>query len=420
MSRVDTHTSGSRYIRANVRRTSVSLAEARRIALAAQGLATPRPVAAQPRSVARVFDRVQLVQMDSVNVLVRAHELPLWTRLGAHGRDALPRAVGKRELFEYWAHEASLCPVALQPLLRWRMAEAREGRGTWAHVAGIARDRPAFVNEVHDEIRRRGPLAAGEVTAGGSAPRRSGWWEWSDHKRALEYLFWAGELTATRREGSFERVYDLPERVLPPEILATPTPAVADAQRALLHRAAGALGIATVGDLADYFRIRPPQARPLVRELVETGALHEVAVEGWREPGYLDPEATLPRRIDAATLVSPFDSLVWCRPRTERLFGFHYRLEIYTPAPKRRFGYYVLPFLLGDRLVARVDLKADRAAKVLLVPGSFAEAGVDRHALAPVLARELALMARWLGLERVAIGARGDLARELRGAVAGR
>ena len=395
----------------------LSAAAARRIALAAQGVAAPRPARSAPAAIRRVFDRVRLIQVDSVNVLVRAQELPLWTRLGAHDRDALGAGVTRRELFEYWAHEASLVPVALQPLLRWRMEDARAGAGVWRTIATFARERRGFVDEILAEIRSRGPLSAGELTAGGPKTRSSAWWGWSEHKRALEFLFWAGELTATRRAATFERVYDLPARVLPAEVIAAPTPARADAQRELLRVAAGALGVATAADLADYFRIRPPVARPLLGELVERGELIAATVEGWREPAFLDPAARAPRRVDAAALVSPFDSLIWHRPRTERLFDFHYRLEIYTPAPKRRFGYYVLPFLLGDRLVARVDLKADRAAGALRVPGAFAEPGVERRTVARALAGELRAMAAWLGLDRVIAGARGDLARELRAAL---
>lgn len=324
--------------------------------------------------------------------------------------------MARRELFEYWGHEASLCPVALHPLLRWRMEAARAGQHMWRHVAKMGREQRDFCDEVLAQIRQRGPLTAGEVEGGGPRPR-SGWWEWSDGKRAVEYLFWAGELTATRREGSFERVYDLPERVLPAEVVAASTPTVAEAHRALLARAARALGVATAADLADYFRIKMPAARPRLAELVEAGTLTPVEVEGWDEPAYLEPAVTAPRRADAVTLLSPFDSLVWRRERALRLFDFHYRLELYTPAPKRRFGYYVLPFLQGERLTGRVDVKADRAAGALLVPGAFAEPGVVKAEVATALAAELRAFAAWLGLDRVVIGARGDLARPLASAL---
>jgi hypothetical protein len=392
----------------------LSAADARRIALAAQGFAAPRPGRVDRRAVRRLFDRVQLLQMDSVNVLVRAQELPLWSRLGAHRRDLVPAMVADAELFEYWGHEASLIPVAMQPLFRWRMEAARRGV-TWAPIARFARRRRDYIATVLDEVRARGPLAAGEL----SEPRRKKgtWWSWGDGKRALEYLFWTGAVTATRRPNTFERIYDLPERRLPAAVLATPTPDEADAHRELLARAARALGVATAGDLADYFRIRRPAARRPLDELVEAGRLARVAVEGWREPAYLDPAAAAPAQVEARALVSPFDSLVWERARTERLFGFRYRIEIYTPAPQRRFGYYVLPFLLGDRLVARVDLKADRAAGVLRAPGAFAEPGVDRGAVAEALAVELRGLAAWLGLAAVEVGGRGDLARPLRKAL---
>jgi uncharacterized protein YcaQ len=351
-------------------------------------------------------------------VLCRAQELPLWARLGDHPRDVLPRLVAARELFEYWGHEASLLSVELHPLLRWRMDAAARGQGVWAHVRRM-RERPAYVKRILDEIRDRGPLAASELAD--AAHHRRGkagsWWSWGDHKRALEWLFWTGQVVASHRLASFERVYDLPSRVLPARILDAPTPSVRDAQRALLGRAARALGVATAADLADYFRIRRPMARPIVDDMASSGELVPVEVEGWREPALLDPEAARPRRIEARSLVSPFDSLVWERARTERLFGFRYRLEIYTPAPKRRHGYYVLPFLLGDRLVARVDLKADRQAATLKVPGAFAEPGHAAGAIATALAVELRAMAAWLGLARVNVGRRGDLSRALAAAV---
>ena len=388
---------------------------ARRIALAAQGFGARRGPATAA-GLRKVLERVQLVQLDSVNVLVRSHELPLWARMGSHPRDLLGRAVARRELFEYWAHEASLCPVALQPLLRWRMASARSGDNIWGHVARMGTLRRDFCDDVLAQIRARGPLAAGAIEGGGARPR-SGWWEWSDGKRAIEFLFWSGEVTATRREGGFERIYDLPERVLPAEVLATPTPTVEDAHRALLHRAAHALGVATARDLADYFRIKHLEARPRIAELVEAGAIVPVEVEGWAVPAFLDPAAAMPRTLSATALLSPFDSLCWYRERALRLFDFHYRIEIYTPAARRQFGYYVLPFLLGDRLVARVDLKADRAAGVLRVPGAFLEPHAAAAAVAPALATELRAMATWLGLDSVSAGARGDLARALRAAL---
>jgi uncharacterized protein YcaQ len=395
---------------------ALSARDARRIALAAQGLGA-RPAKPTLRHVRGVFDAVSLIQIDSVNVLCRSQELPLWARLGAHGRDALPQLCERRAIFEYWAHVASLMPVELQPLLRWRMAEA--ATRAWRVVRTIAQRDAGYLAAVRAEVHARGALAARELDDPAPARKRTqGWWSWDDRKRALEYLFWAGEITATRSWATFERVYAPLDRVLPGHVLAAPTPAPDDARRELLGHAARALGIATVRDLADYFRIPVPLARPRVAELVESGRLIPVTVDGWREPGYLDAEAPPPREVDACAVLSPFDSLIWERSRTERVFGFRYRIEIYTPAARRTHGYYVLPFLLGDALVARVDLKADRAAGALLVHAAYAEPGAPR-VTASALAGELAALARWLGLGRVVVGRRGNLRRALTGALRG-
>jgi uncharacterized protein YcaQ len=360
-----------------------------------------------------VFARVGLIQIDSVNVIVRSQELPLFARLGPHRRDLLSAMVEDGELFEYWGHEASLLPVEVFPHLRWRMEAAGAKAAGWNGLIRLARERPDYVEAVYEEVRERGVVSAGELDDPGD---KSGpWWGWRHGKQALEYLFWCGRLSA-RRRSSFERVYDLTERMIDPEILARPVPSEADAQKELLVRAARSHGIGTARDLADYFRINIAVARKLVAELAEEGRLVPVTVEGWRDPGFLHPEARTPRRIDARALLSPFDSLVWERARTERLFGFRYRLEIYTPAPKRVYGYYVLPFLLGDALVARVDLKADRADSTLLVRGAFGEAGHDPLAIAEPLAEELALLGGWLGLDRVVVHDHGDLAPALRDA----
>lgn len=379
----------------------VSLALARRIALAAQGFGGERPAAAGSRELGRTIARLGLHQIDSVNVLVRAHYLPAFSRLGPYDRGLLDRAAWgprrERRLFEYWAHEASLLPLALHPLLRWRMAKAERGEIGWDSLKAYAAERRAEAEAILARIRAEGPLAASDFEEGRS---RSGWWEWGDTKRALEWLFWAGLIATATRRASFERVYDLTERAIPAAILALPTPAEADAQRALVARAAAALGIGTETDLRDYFRLKPEPARRAVAELAEEGVLIPVEVEGWARPAYLHRDARRPRRLSGQALVAPFDPLVWERSRTERLFGFRYRIEIYTPAEKRRHGYYVLPFLLGDRLVARVDLKADRKASRLLVQGVTFEPG------APVEARErldaeLGLMAEWLELDSV-------------------
>ena len=391
--------------------STISADEARRIALAAQGFAG-RPAKATLRDVRRVIDRVAIIQVDSVNVVCRSQELPLWARLGAHARDTLPSLCRRGVLFEYWAHEASLLPVELQPLLRWRMAEARDK--AWGNLRRLARRDPGYVASVRAEVHARGQVLARDLAP--TTKRRkaaASWWSWDDRKRALAYLFWAGEITAIRSTSTFERVYAPFDRVLPAAVLAAPTPSPDDARRELLARSARALGVATVRDLADYVRITVPIARPLIAALVEAGRLAPVAVEGWTEPGYLHPEARAPREVAARAVLSPFDSLIWERRRTERMFGFRYRIEIYTPAPRRTHGYYVLPFLLGDALVARVDVKADRAAGALLVHAAFAEPGAPA-ATAQALADELGAFAAWLGLTRVVVGRRGDLARALR------
>jgi len=357
---------------------------------------------------------VGLIQLDSVNVVARSHELPLFSRLGPHRRDALADLTyRRRELFEYWGHEASLVPVALHPLLRWRMARA--AGEAWGRMVRIQRDQPGLVKALLAEVTARGPLTARDLGGFGKGSS-GGWWGWGEVKTALEWLFWTGELAAAGRSRTFERAYDLTERVLPPAILAAPTPAESDAQRALLRFAAARLGVGTAGDVADYFRIRRPDAGPRLSELVEEGALVPVQVEGWRDRAFLDPAALAARRRRPRprALLSPFDSLVWERSRTERLFGMRLRLEVYTPAERRTHGYYVLPFLLGEHLVARVDLKADRKTSRLRVLGAFGEPPHDPAVTVPALAAELAELARYLGLEQVSIEPRGDLARALR------
>lgn len=396
----------------------LTAAQARRIALGAQGFADRAP-AGEPdiRALRRVFGRVGLIQIDSVNVLVRSHYLPMFSRLGAYRPELLERAAYRapRELFEYWGHEASLLPVRLQPSLRWRMASVDSK--AWGHVRRVQAERPDFVRWIRDQVADQGPVAASELAPPREA--KSGpWWDWDDTKRALEWLFFAGEISCASRPQAFERRYDLAERVLPADVLATPTPDPADAHRELITVAARALGLATERDLRDYFRLSPEQSKAAVEALVEDGALLPVTVRGWRQPAYLHPDAKIPRRVSAATLLSPFDSLVWERQRTERIFGFRYRLEIYVPAPKRVHGYYVLPFLLGDRLVARVDLKADRAAGVLRVQAAHREDGADEHLVATELAAALERLADWLGLSGIVRPAAGDFARDLGAALA--
>jgi uncharacterized protein len=392
---------------------TLSIDTARRIALAAQGFAAPRPIGrVDRRHVRRVFDHVRVLQVDSVNVLVRAQELPLFARLGPHPRDLLSRMLDDGELFEYWGHQASLIPVRFQPLFRWRMEKAAGG-DAYSHVALLARERPEFIEAMFAEVVARGPIAASQLAP--ERKRRGSWWDWDDAKIALEYLFWCGRVTA-RRGRNFERMYDLPERVIPAEVLALPSLDEADAKRELARLAARALGVATAADLASYWVLKPTPLRAMIAELVEDEELIAVQVDGWKDTAYVLPGTRVPRRVDAASLISPFDSLAWERKRLARVFDFEYRIEIYTPAPKRVFGYYVLPFLFGERLVARVDVRADRATSRLMVPGAYAEPHVPVDAL-PALAAELWSLARWLELEKIAVGERGDLARMLRAEV---
>jgi uncharacterized protein YcaQ len=385
---------------------TLSAAQARRLALAAQGFAAPRPDAPPGwRTLRARTRRLGLLQIDSVNVLVRAHYLPLFSRLGAYDRaafDAKAYRKHRSRLFEYWGHEASLIPVEHQPLWRWRMARAERLDGIYGRIAEFVRARRGYVDAVLARIAAEGPLSAAEFA--GSGKRTTGWWGWHDGKIALEYLFWAGLVTTAARGNGFERSYDLPQRVLPRAVLDAPTPAEDEAQRALVLIAAQALGVATAADLNDYFRLEPAATRRALGELVAGGALVPVAVEGWRQPGYLDAAARLPRQVRAAALLAPFDPLIWERRRTERLFDFRYRLELYTPKARRVYGYYVLPFLLGDRLVARVDVKAERTSRTLLVHAAHPEPGIDRGAVAGALMIELATLAAWLALERIKLG----------------
>jgi uncharacterized protein YcaQ len=405
----------------------LTAAGARRIALAAQGFATPRPSGqVDARHIRKVISQLGLLQLDSVNVFCRSHYLPVFARLGPYPQGVLDRlavhATGpvngrsieragrRRELIEYWAHEASLLPLETHRLLRWRMA--RVDSTAWGGVIRVARENPGLVEEVLQLVTDSGPIRAAQ-TGVERAPRQPGeMWNWHAGKTALEYLFYGGQVSAACRV-NFERLYDLTERVLPAPLLAEPTPAEPDAQRELVRIAARAMGVATEPDLGDYFRLPRAASKARVAELVESGELLPVAVAGWPAAAYLWPGARRPRRVQARALLSPFDSLIWFRARTERIFGFRYRIEIYTPAPRRVHGYYVLPFLLGESLVARVDLKSDRQAGVLRVQGAFAEPGADRAEVAAELAAELGLVADWLGLDRVEVVPNGDLAAEL-------
>jgi uncharacterized protein YcaQ len=403
----------------------LSALAARRIALRAQGFGRPRagtragtggprPDSARILSLVR---RLGLLQLDSVNVFLRAHYMPVFSRLGAYEMAVLDRLAGhargrlNRRLVEYWAHEASLIPVETHPLLRWRMGDLD---GAWGSMQRILRENPTLVADTLELVRERGPIRAGDTGFARGAPRPGHMWNWHEGKVALEHLFYTGQVMAARRI-NFERHYDLPERVLPEAVLGTPTPSREDAQRELVRISAAALGVATEPDLGDYFRLPRADSKARVAELAESGELVPVAVRGWQAPAYLWHEAPRPRPVRGRALLSPFDPLIWFRPRAERLFGFHYRIEIYVPAAQRVHGYYVLPFLLDEALVARVDLKSDRQAGVLRVQGAFAEAGVDLERVSADLAAELSAVAAWLALPGgVAVAGRGDLAPALR------
>lgn len=396
---------------------TIGLSAARRTVLAAQGFADPRPAGpVSRRHLQRVLGRIRLLQLDSVNVLARAHYLPMFSRLGSYPRALLDAAAWEptprspRLLVEYWAHEASLVPVQDWPLLH-----SGAKRPGWWHRYGELADRdPELVSAVLAAVQERGPVSAGtlERELGGGSRRGPGsWWNRTDTKRICEWLFGIGELTTGTRRG-FERLYDLTRRVLPPDVLARRVDA-REGGRELVARAAGALGVATEPDLRDYYRLRPECSRQAVAELVAAGELEPVLVRGWPVPAYRHRDARTPRRITGAALLCPFDPLIWDRARTERLFGFRYRIEIYVPESRRNHGYYVFPFLLDGELVGRVDLKADRAAGLLRVPGAFAEPGVDTARVVTELAGVLRELAGWLELGGIAVGYRGDLAAAL-------
>lgn len=410
----------SKHYRLVVPRTIESLSshQARRIALGAQGFAVARPSGAVDRRHGRrIFDRMGLIQVDSVNVLTRQQELPVFARLGNHRRDLLPSMILADELFEYWGHEASLIPVEHHRLFRWRMEAATRHETGWGGLLRLNKEKPGFVEDVYQRVLALGPIPASELAP--DRKKSGSWWSWGDEKMALEYLFWCGRISARRRPQSFEREYDVMERIVPKHALDAPTPSVEDAQRELLMIAAKAHGVGTRSDLDDYYRLKNVQ--PRLDELVEDGRLIPVKVDGWKQQAYLHPAATHPRRVTARALLSPFDPLIWERERTERLFGMRYRIEIYVPAPKRLYGYYVLPFLLGDELVARVDLKADRANRVLLAQSTWGEPGIHEAEVAAELGAELSEMALWLGLTNgVVVNKKGDLASALQKAVMAR
>lgn len=390
----------------------LSADQARRVAVAAQGFTEPQPAGALTRAhIRRLLSRIQVLQLDSVSVAVRAHYAPVFSRLGGYDRDVLDRAAwthsakSPRLMVEYWAHEAALMSVEDWPLLRWRMREYEHGR--WGRE--IVKKNTKLAEDIVAAVGELGPSTAGQIEAHLEAEprgRKGPWWDRSDTKWVAEALWSSGVLTTATRVG-FARHYDLSERVLPPEVFAREV-SDTDAVRELVLRAASALGVATEPDLRDYFRLSPKLSKPAVAALVADGELEEVEVDGWSAPAYLRAGQTVPRRDRGTALLCPFDPLIFFRPRVERLFGFHYRIEIYTPAPKRQFGYYVWPFMLDGRLVGRVDLK--RLPDALHVVGAFVEPGQDVRRVAPALAGELRSMASWLGVDDVTIGDRGDLA----------
>jgi uncharacterized protein YcaQ len=398
----------------------LSRAQARRIALAAQGFLDPAHATPTMRTFTRTLQRTGVLQVDSVNVLQRAHYMPLYSRMGPYDVDLLRRAASgrqRRRLVEYWAHVQAFMPVELWPAMQHRMDHYRAQRGKWVELGT-----DESMQWILDAVRDRGASTARDLDSGAPREAKHWGWNWSEARKGLDWFFMIGELAVAGRNSQFEVVYDLPERVLPDSVLAMPTPTPAEAHKELVRRAAVSHGVATARCLADYYRLRQvpapgrPSAQGAIDELVEDGELVPVQVEGWSTSAYLHRDARRPRQVGARALLSPFDPVVWERQRTERLFDFHYRIEIYTPAAKRRFGYYVLPFLLGDRIVARVDLKADRPGRALQVKGAYAEATAPGET-AEQLAAELIRLAAWLGLDSILVGPRGDLAPALAGLV---
>ncbi len=383
----------------------ISINQARRYALAAQGFTERRPAGrVDVRHFRKVVGRLGVIQLDSVNVFSRAHFMPFFSRLGSYDRDALDRWLWRSgEMFEYWGHMASLMPSDHHRLFRWRMDQPL----SWKAYSNLEANRPGFIDSVLAQVRQRGPIQTSELEDTGERLGRT-MWNWNDGKVALEALFADGKVTTAGRPG-FVRMYDVPDRVIPREHLDAPGLPKEEAQSDLLRMAARAMGVATADDLLDYYRIRGSEARPLIERLAAAGRLVEVDVEGWEKPGYLHPEATLPRAPRGTALLSPFDNLVWYRDRVERLWDFHYRIEIYVPEPKRVHGYYVLPFLMDGELVARVDLKTDRKAGLLRAKGAFAEPGVDKVAVGRALRDELESVAGWLGMGDLEIARNGDL-----------
>lgn len=387
---------------------SVSPAAARRIALAAQGFARPRPDAVGTRQLNLALERIGLLQLDSVNVLERSHYLPMFARLGAYDKALLDRLTfaKKAPYREYWAHEAALIPLEDWPLFGFRRQDYRDyysvANDPWlaAHADTLA--------WLRAELAEKGPLPASKIERDAAAPRRGSWWDWDEVKRGLERMFRFGDVVSAGRTG-FERTYALPEQVMPTEVYSREVPRE-EAVRTLMERAARAHGIGTLSDFADYYRLKTGDAKPALASLVDEGVVHEVSVPGWKKAAYLHRDARIPRRIETTALLSPFDPVVWERDRALRMFGFHYRIEIYTPAPKRVYGYYTLPVLVDDALVGRIDLKNDRKRGVLRVQSAWREDGVA-DAVAERVVPALRELAAWQGLGELEVVDRGDLAR---------
>ena len=390
----------------------ISSREARQMVLAAQGFGN-KSLTGQPGSatLGKTATRLGAIQIDSVNVVVRSHYMPLFSRLGPYPMGSLDDLTHRqRSLFEYWGHEASLIPTSLYPLFRHRMEDAKPN----SRVANLLDSAPHYIESVLREIQERGPLIVSDLCDPGQ--RTGPWWGYNNGKIALEWLFATGRLaTADRR--NFARVYDLAERIIPSKHLNTPTITPKNAVRELLQISAKVLGIGTEKDIADYYRIRPQAAREPLRELEEDGQITRVAVAGWKEPAFIHSGAAVTADVETTAILSPFDSLIWNRDRTERLFDFRYRIEIYVPQAARRFGYYVMPFLMGDQLVARVDLKAERREATLLVKSAHLEEGQDSTLVAGELANQLNAMSQWLGLGHVKVDRSGNLSTDLRAAI---
>jgi len=394
---------------------ALSLAQARRVALAAQGFRDPTHAVPTMRTFQRTVGRTGVLQVDSVNVLQRAHFMPLYSRMGPYDVTLLQRASERkpRTMIEYWAHVQAFMPVELWPVMQHRMERYRGQRGKWM----TADDNPALESSLMAEVADRGASTARDLDDGLPRVKDNWGWNWSSTRTMLDYLYMSGQLAIAGRTSQFEVLYDLPERVLPTVVLQAPTPTREEANLELVRRAARSHGVATLKSLADYYRMAAADVKPAVHTLVECGELVPVRVEGWSRPAWLHRDAALPRRIGARALLSPFDPVVWERDRAEALFDFFYRIEIYTPPDKRVHGYYVLPFLLGDRIVGRVDLKADRKAGVLQVKSAFFEPHPPPDTI-PELADELRDLASWLGLDDIHVAHKGDLSAPVAAALA--